>query len=110
VNERQNNPENRDKRVRIEYLISQSKAVYKITDQGKGFNHRKFLAASNDETGDVALAHGRGIAMVKNIFDEVKYNFRGNQVLLVKHLNKDKGFDENGSSREHSETQAIEIS
>lgn len=110
VNERQNNPENKDKRVRIEYLISQSKAVYKITDQGKGFNHRKFLAASNDETGDVALAHGRGIAMVKNIFDEVKYNFRGNQVLLVKHLNKEKGFDENGSSRELGETQTIEVS
>ena len=110
VNERQNNPENRDKRVRIEYLISQSKAVYKITDQGKGFNHRKYLAVSSDETGDVALAHGRGIAMVKNIFDEVRYNFRGNQVLLVKHLNKEKGFDENGSSREPGEIQSVEIS
>jgi anti-sigma regulatory factor (Ser/Thr protein kinase) len=109
VNERQSNPEYRDKRVRIEYLISSSKAVYKITDQGKGFNHRKFLAAANDDQGDVALAHGRGIAMVKNIFDEVRYNFRGNQVLLVKHLNKDKGFDENGSSRELSEIQNIEV-
>lgn len=110
VNERQNNPENREKRVRIEYLISQSKAVYKITDQGKGFNHRKYLAASGDGNGEVALAHGRGIAMVKNIFDEVRYNFRGNQVLLVKHLNKEKGFDENGSSRELGEIQSIEVS
>ncbi|HPF07247.1 MAG TPA: ATP-binding protein [Spirochaetota bacterium] len=109
VNERQNNPEFRDKRVRIEYLISQSNAVYKITDQGKGFNHRKFMAAAEDGAGDVALAHGRGIAMVKNIFDEVRYNFRGNQVLLVKHLNKDEGFDENGSSRESGEMQSAEI-
>jgi anti-sigma regulatory factor (Ser/Thr protein kinase) len=35
------------------------------------------------------LAHGRGIAMVRNIFDEVRYNFRGNQVLLVKYLGDD---------------------
>lgn len=110
VNERQSNPEYRDKRVRIEYLISQSKAVYKITDQGKGFNHRKFLAGVSDEPGELGLAHGRGISMVKNIFDEVKYNFRGNQVLLVKHLKIDKGFDENGSSRELSEIQSIEVS
>lgn len=109
VNERQSNPEYRDKRVRIEYLISSSKAVYKITDQGKGFNHRKYLAAANDDQVDVALAHGRGIAMVKNIFDEVRYNFRGNQVLLVKHLNINKGFDENGSSRELSEMQNTEV-
>ncbi|HPX92307.1 MAG TPA: ATP-binding protein, partial [Spirochaetota bacterium] len=86
LNQRQNHPEYKDRRVRIEYLISPTKAVYKITDQGKGFNHKKYM---NNELLKDNLAHGRGIAMVRNIFDEVRYNFRGNQVLLVKYLGDD---------------------
>jgi PAS domain-containing protein len=93
INERQSHPDYRDKRVRIEYLISQSKAIYKITDQGKGFNHRKFLAGMTDDPGELMLAHGRGINMVKSIFDEVKYNLKGNQVLLVKLINNERGRD-----------------
>ncbi|PKL17266.1 MAG: hypothetical protein CVV49_11895 [Spirochaetae bacterium HGW-Spirochaetae-5] len=91
INERQSNPDHRDKRVRIEYLISASKAIYKVTDQGKGFNHRKFLSGLSDDPAELMLAHGRGISMVKSIFDEVKYNSKGNQVLLVKHINKNRG-------------------
>lgn len=93
INERQNHPDYRDKRVRIEYLISPSKAIYKITDQGKGFNHRKFLAGMTDDQGELMLAHGRGINMVKSIFNEVKYNLKGNQVLLVKLINNERGRD-----------------
>ena len=106
VNERQNLPEHRDKRVKIEYLISPSKAVYKITDQGKGFNHKKYLAGA--ATGDPLLPHGRGIAMVESIFDEVKYNFRGNQVLLVKYLIKGEGAEPDGGYGKSEELQNAE--
>ncbi len=108
VNERQSDPEYRDRKVRIEYLISDSKAIYKITDQGKGFNHRKYIALSGDDHNAHGLAHGRGITMVKSIFDEVKYNFRGNQVLLVKYLNNEKDSTADGSSEEIDENRNIE--
>ncbi len=89
INERQNRPEYRDRRVKIEYLISESKAIYKITDEGRGFNHRKFFSGIGDESAAPHLTHGRGIVMAKNIFDVMKYNSRGNQVLLVKYLKRD---------------------
>lgn len=110
INERQSCPEHRDKRVKIEYLISQSKAIYKISDEGKGFNHRKFLSGLDGENEILPLAHGRGIAMARSIFDELKFNSKGNQVLLVKYLNKDRGriIDENG--QDGSQLQYIEIS
>jgi len=89
INQRQSHPDNREKKVKIEYMISGSKAVYKITDQGKGFNHRKYIAGLDDDDSNTGLTHGRGIAMVINIFDEVRYNLRGNQVLLVKNFSRE---------------------
>jgi len=86
LNTRQKDPDNASKKVKIEYLISPKKAIYKITDQGKGFNHKKIMSLNGEETNNNYLAHGRGIAMARNIFDEVKYNLKGNQVLLVKYL------------------------
>lgn len=109
INERQSHPDYRDKRVRIEYLISPSKAIYKITDQGKGFNHRKFLAGMTNDPGELMLAHGRGINMVKSIFDEVKYNLKGNQVLLVKLINNERGRDNNECEQSIPELQHNEV-
>jgi len=86
INEKQTSPDCINKRVRIEYFISPARAIFKISDQGRGFNHKKFMAELNDETADITLNHGRGIAMALSIFDEVRYNTRGNQVLLVKHI------------------------
>lgn len=108
INEKQSHPDYRDKRVRIEYLISESRAVYKITDQGKGFNHKKYLAGISDDMSDLTLTHGRGITMVKSIFDEVRYNSRGNQVLLVKHINRIKN-GENGSANEIDELEHADV-
>lgn len=86
LNERQKDPANSPKRVKIEYLISDTRAVYKITDQGKGFNHKKILAMGSDSANESLLPHGRGITITTSVFNEVKYNLRGNQVLLVKYL------------------------
>jgi anti-sigma regulatory factor (Ser/Thr protein kinase)/PAS domain-containing protein len=86
LNSRQKDPDNASKKVKIEYLISPKKAIYKITDQGKGFNHKKIMSMNGEDTNNNYTAHGRGIAMTRSIFDEVKYNLKGNQVLLVKYL------------------------
>jgi len=90
INERRKLPEYRETRVKLEFMISRQKAVYKITDQGKGFNHKKMLAQKS-EADEFMLEHGRGITMTKGVFDEISYNKRGNQVLLVKYLNESGG-------------------
>ena len=105
INERQSHPDFRDKRVKIEYLISASKAIYKITDQGKGFNHKKFITTMSEDSAGVILPHGRGISMVKNIFNEIRYNSKGNQVLLVKLINKNGGRHIDGNEHDESQLQ-----
>ncbi len=83
---RQNRPEYRNKQVRIEYMLQDDRVQYLITDEGKGFDHRKHLQEDPREANELMLAHGRGITMTRNVFDTVRYNQKGNQVLLVKRL------------------------
>ncbi len=109
INERQSCPDYRDRRVRIEYMVSPERAVYKITDQGKGFNHRKYLAGIGSDSDGIGLTHGRGIAMVKSIFDEVKYNSKGNQVFLVKYLGPIKSGEINSGDTETESARYSEV-
>jgi anti-sigma regulatory factor (Ser/Thr protein kinase) len=69
--------------VEIEYRITPDIAEFSITDQGKGFDHRKILNRVN-EANEEMLSHGRGILMASNVFDEIKFNKKGNQVVLIK--------------------------
>lgn len=84
VAERQKNPEYSGRQVEIEYSINSKRAVYKITDEGEGFDYIKILNDNPENSNLSMLAHGRGISMAKNVFDEIKFNRKGNQVLLVK--------------------------
>jgi PAS domain-containing protein len=84
--ERQQDPKYRNRRVHIEYSINPQKVLYQITDEGDGFDHKKILAGVTDNANKEMLGHGRGIAMAKNCFDEINYNSKGNQVVLVKYF------------------------
>ncbi len=86
VAERQNNPQYRRRQVEIEYLITPEKVIYKVSDEGDGFDHQNVLDRDLDTVNTEMMEHGRGIAMVKQIFDEVQYNNKGNQVMLIKHF------------------------
>lgn len=85
--QRQNNPTYGRRRVEIFYSIDNEKVVFRVTDEGDGFDHEKILSENSAEANEAMLAHGRGISMSKNVFDEIKYNKKGNQVLLVKYFN-----------------------
>ncbi|MCP4135316.1 MAG: PAS domain S-box protein [bacterium] len=76
-----------NKRVVIEYSICPEKVVYKIADEGDGFDHKKIFSSILEEDSEGALPHGRGIMMAKEIFDHIEYNEKGNEVVLVKHFN-----------------------
>lgn len=83
---RQQDPRFRDRKVEIVYSIDKEKIVYKVTDEGDGFDYRVFLKSGSDSANEKMLSHGRGISLVMHIFDDIQFNKKGNQVLLVKHL------------------------
>jgi two-component system, sensor histidine kinase LadS len=86
LSERQKDPEYRNRHVKIEYSIDSQKAVYQVTDEGNGFDHEKIIKEGLINANEEMLAHGRGISMAKNYFDELTYNGKGNQVVLVKYF------------------------
>ncbi len=86
IMQRQNDPRFKNKRVNIEYMIKADRAVYKITDEGDGFDHQSHFNKDADDPNENMLMHGRGITMTREIFDRIEYNKKGNQVLLVKYF------------------------
>ncbi len=71
----------------IDYSMDAQKVSYMIADAGDGFDHKKILHENPVNVNEEMLAHGRGILMAKNCFDEINYNDKANQVTLVKHFN-----------------------
>lgn len=83
---RQKDPRYKDKKVLIEYALSAQRFGLRITDEGQGFDHRKMMAANLDRLNRERVSHGRGILMVLDVFDVVRFNEKGNRVSLIKHL------------------------
>lgn len=87
IAQRQKDPKYQNTQVVIEYQIGPEAAIFKIADQGEGFNYRKIMSEI-DKVNEDFLAHGRGIYMASQIFDKIEFNTKGNQVLLTKKLRK----------------------
>ncbi len=83
-----NEKSNKDKKVKVEFFVNSQKLIVKITDQGKGFDHKGYLNKTITQNDEMFLQHGRGISLARQIFDEIKYNERGNQVLCLKYFTK----------------------
>jgi two-component system, sensor histidine kinase LadS len=86
IAERQQDPKYKNRHIKIEYSIDSQKAVYQVTDEGDGFNHEKIIKDESVKVNEEMLAHGRGITMAKNYFDEIFYNNKGNQATLIKYF------------------------
>ncbi len=84
VQERQRMPEYADRTVTIEYMLNSRRAAFRITDQGRGFDHRQMLRRTATEVNEEDSMHGRGLLLTLSHFDRVRYNERGNSVLLIK--------------------------
>lgn len=70
-------------RVKVEAKIDDRLAEIKITDNGKGFNHRQLPDPTAPE--NLYKPRGRGIYMMYRLMDEVHFNRKGNSVRLVKY-------------------------
>jgi hypothetical protein len=86
IQTRQNDPRYKDKKIHIEYVIDSKKVAYRITDEGKGFDHKKIFTTKVENLNKENIQHGRGIMMTRDVFDIVEYNEKGNQVSLVKYF------------------------
>ncbi len=72
----------------ITYTLDDRKAAYTVADQGKVFNWKDYVSVDSENFSDglAETYHGVGIQMVKNAFDEISYNDKGNEVTLIKYL------------------------
>ncbi len=73
---------NADKIVKISAEVSPTEARFTIEDEGEGFNVAEIPDPTNPE--NLFKTSGRGVLIIHNIMDEVKYNERGNRLTMIK--------------------------
>lgn len=84
-----------NKRIRVLYLRDDEKICFVVTDEGPGFDHRRFLARADEVS---ALEHtrsrranearpgGLGVFIMKKTCDAIVFNDKGNSIFLMKLL------------------------
>lgn len=72
------------KRVRLEVLVSETQITAKVTDQGDGFDPCVVPDPTTPE--NLTRTGGRGIFLMRELMDEVRFNEVGNAVTLVLRL------------------------
>jgi CheY-like chemotaxis protein len=89
---------NPGKTVRVDYVRTAKFIIYKILDPGEGFsfNHLPHAAVSNQPSAPYEHCEvrdrlglrpgGFGILLTRHLADELIYNEKGNEVLLIKYL------------------------
>ncbi len=88
IRERQRNEENRNKKAHITYRLDRNGAFYTVSDEGNGFNHEFYSGLDVRSLNERMIQHGRGILITRSVFDEVRYNDRGNEVYLAVYFRK----------------------
>jgi DNA-binding response OmpR family regulator len=74
-----------DARIEIALLVNGGKVTINITDQGGGFDFRKYLSLTPRDLMDKLFSPcGRGIFLTTQYFDSVEYSKGGRSVTLVK--------------------------
>ena len=78
IERRQDLPEYKDRSVHVDFRRGRNDITVKITDQGAGFDWRRYLEVDPARAMD---NHGRGIAQARAMsFDEIAFNEAGNEV------------------------------
>lgn len=85
VTQRRQQAPYRDRRIYVEVTLTCQQAVFRIRDEGPGFDP----STLSDPTHPANLEKpgGRGILLMRTFMDEVAYNQAGNEITLVKRRN-----------------------
>ena len=70
------------KLVRISAEVSNKEARFTVEDEGDGFNIAEIPDPTDTE--NLFKASGRGVLIIHNVMDEVRYNERGNRLEMIK--------------------------
>ncbi len=85
-----------EKMVQVLYLLDRDKITLVVTDDGPGFDHKKYLERGKEKTAasaareriDEGRLGGLGIILMQKCADVVTYNETGNVITLTKYLPK----------------------
>lgn len=89
IRERQMDPELNGKSVRVTCSLTDERVTYLVSDEGQGFDIASMEVLSPDSINTASLTHGRGLHMIRSAFDAVRFNEKGNQLLLVKYFSRE---------------------
>jgi DNA-binding response OmpR family regulator len=91
------------KTVRVDYVRTTKFVIYKILDPGEGFSFNNLPHAAVSNEPDAPYQHceirdklglrpgGFGILLTRHLADELIYNEKGNEVLLIKYITPSTG-------------------
>jgi anti-sigma regulatory factor (Ser/Thr protein kinase) len=79
---RRRRPPYRDRRLHIRARLTPREAVYRIRDEGPGFDPERLPDPT--DPAQVERATGRGLLLIRAFMDEVAFNGAGNQITLLK--------------------------
>jgi serine/threonine-protein kinase RsbW len=77
---------NPDLPVEIQYSVKEGMLKITISDQGKGFDYKNLPDPTLEE--NLQELKGRGVYLIKRLMDEVSFNESGNQITMIKRINK----------------------
>ncbi len=77
-----------ERRIRISSEVEQGVLEIVVKDQGSGFNAPILVIA--DPSGKPIQTHGRGIAIMLDVMDQVSYSENGTCLKMVKRINQTK--------------------
>jgi CheY-like chemotaxis protein/anti-sigma regulatory factor (Ser/Thr protein kinase) len=93
-------------KIRVTYIRTARAVFYHIGDPGQGFSFDDLPHAAVSNPASAPMEHvdvrrsrgirpgGFGIMLARNLADEVMYNEKGNEVLLIKYINRGNSHDE----------------
>ena len=80
---------NKEFYVFISYALKGNEFVIEIEDEGAGYVPDKVPDPTKEE--NLLVDRGRGVFLIHKLMDEVKYNDKGNKIIMTKYINNHKG-------------------
>jgi serine/threonine-protein kinase RsbW len=78
------NGQDPSKRVHVEVFLEQGTVTARVTDEGAGFDPR--IVADPTIPVNICRERGRGLFLMRELMDDVRFNAQGNSVTLTLHL------------------------
>ncbi len=72
----------RRRTIHLEYEVSHERIRIVVRDSGRGFDADSIPAPGDPEA--IGAEGGRGLVLIKNFMDEVRFNSSGNEITMIK--------------------------